>query len=204
MKTISFYKIAFVTLISVLATSLSFAAEYDAVEIDALKYSHKKRFAEISPYGVLTSFKFKNDPNNSNSSERFGVGASVVVKSLEHLLFEAGLAYLPTGAENSSANSVELNYLAAPLSLKIFARDMNLGLFFKAAVVPSYLVSSENDQNLFKDSDAQIWLGVGGLFPSQMENRVFFDFVWARSLGSVMKNENVYNEGLIFSAGLTL
>ena len=189
---------------TVLTAQAVLAAEPDAIEIDALKYSHKKRFAEITPYVLLTSLQFESDRGDSIATERVGAGASVVVKSYNHLLLEAGLAYVPMGVDARDLGSVELNYLAAPLNFKFFTRDTNLGFFFKSALVPSYLISAQNGQDRFKNSDTQIWVGAGGLFSSQMQNRIYFDLVWARSLSTVMKSESLYNEGIIFSAGLTL
>jgi hypothetical protein len=193
-RAIRFYKIASVVFFAVFAAQSVLAVEPDAIEVDALKYSHKKRFAEITPYALLTSA----------DSERLGVGASVVVKSYDHVLVEAGLAFLPIGTAATNSGTTELNYVATPVTLKFFTNKTNLGLFFKGSIVPSYLASAKNDQDRFKNTDTQIWVGLGGLFSSQMQNRVYFDLVWARSLSSIMKDENVYNEGLIFSTGLTL
>ena len=204
MRAIGFFKKVSLAFFVVLTAHAGLAVETDAIEADALKYSHKKRFAEITPYAILTSLQFDSDRGDSASTERIGVGASLVVKSYDHLLLEAGLAYVPMGAEALNLGTVELNYLSAPITLKFFTSKTNLGLFFKGAIVPSYLASAKNDQDRFKNSDTQVWIGGGGLFASQMQNRVFFDLVWARSLGSVMKNESLYNEGVIFSVGLTL
>lgn len=204
-----------------------------SIERETLEAAKPKSSANISPYVSLGSYEFKSgNSSHVKPTQRFGIGAfTTLIDSKVNI--EAGLAYLPLGARYEVTESsgmhvtalVNLEYLAAPITVKKFVRSNKTGFFVKASLVPAYLVSMSSDVSMtsngfvpsssgegdslddkFKDTDLQGSIGIGGLYPTEFGNNVHLDVSWSRSLIPVSQNSSVdiYNEGFLLTAGLTL
>lgn len=218
-----------------LGSSVSLAQNQSeiSIESEAVASARPKKSANISPYVSLGSYEFKSgNSSHVKPTQRFGIGAfTTLINSKVNI--EAGLAYLPLGAryEVTEASGmhvtalVNLEYLAAPITIKKFVRPTKTGLFFKASLIPAYLASMSSDVSItsngfvasstgqgdslddkFKDTDLQASIGLGGLYPTEFGNNVHLDLSWSRSLIPVSQNSSVdiYNEGFLLTAGLTL
>ena len=120
---------------------------------------------------------------------------------------------------------VDLEYLAVPLIAKKYFRPNNTGFFMKVGLVPAYLMKADAEVTLqqsgfvapnatskgsvedkFTDYDVQGTIGIGGLFETDFTNRIFLDVSFGRSLVPISRRTtvDVYNEGFLLTAGLTL
>ena len=178
-------------------------------------------------------FKSNGSNKGIEPNQRFGLGVMTVVSSAKRTVLEVGLAYQPMGARYEGRTSsgfkmtqlVDLEYLAVPLVAKTYFRPNNTGFFLKLGVVPAYLMKAEAEVTLkqsgfigpnatakgsvedkFTDIDVQGMVGVGGLFETYFTNRIFLDLSFGRSLVPISRKTtvDVYNEGFLLSAGLTL
>lgn len=227
---------SFIAVVSVLlGASVTFAQNQSEISIEreAASTPRPKTTANISPYVSLGSYEFKSgNSSHVKPTQRFGVGAFTTLISRQ-VNVEAGLAYLPLGARYEVTEPsgmhvtalVNLEYIAAPITIKKFVRPAKTGLFFKASLVPAYLASMSSDVSItsngfvasstgqgdslddkFKDTDVQASVGIGALYPTEFGNNVHLDLSWSRSLIPVSQNSSVeiYNEGFLLTAGLTL
>lgn len=196
------------------------AASLDTAEKDAVHYMDNKLKGALTPYVTLNASLLDESHVRTNPHYGFGLGVDYLI-TRRPFVFEAGLSYMPFGAEIKASSAdpggrLSLNYVGFPLTFKKHLNPFKTGAYFKAGLTPAYLAHSSfngsgggaeaYDSANLRRANAFVSAGLGANVRTALGDDMIFGLNYARSLLPIQSSGSLsgassYTNSIIFSAG---
>ncbi|MCB0407089.1 MAG: outer membrane beta-barrel protein [Bdellovibrionales bacterium] len=171
------------------------------LEMESLKEETKNPSVDMNVQLGLAAFEKTGDQSQNSSKQNVSAGLTFDIGDSNRVV-ETGLAYFQTSTEKQN-KEINSGYVAIPLNAKFYTKDAQEGLYIKAGMLTSFLVTtSDSKQTRNLDLIGNIGLG------SKIKMSSSYDFIiegtYNRGFMDTLKSSgDTYNQGLMILGGIS-